>query len=111
MLTRYAIFNGAVKPGKEAAMRAWVTAHLTPLWRQFARAEEVRVLFGVKQDQNGPTIPLMLAITYADESAIAAAMDSPARYKSRDLLPELYAQFFDDVTLWHYTMEREQYFD
>ncbi len=111
MLTRYAIFNGTVKAGQEAAMRAWVNTHLTPLWRQFACAEDVRVLFGVEQDANGPTIPLILAITYADEAAMAAALDSPARYTSRDLLPELYEQFFDDVTLWHYVMEREEFID
>lgn len=111
MITRYAIFGGTVKPGKEAAMRDWVSAHLTPLWRQFACAEEVRVLYGVEQDTNGPTIPLILAITYADHEAMAKGVESPARYAAKDLLPALYDQFYDKVELWHYVMDREQYFD
>ncbi len=111
MITRYAIFGGTVTPGQEAAMRDWVTAHLTPLWRKFACAEEVRVLFGVEQDADGPTIPLILAITYADRDAMAKGVDSPARHAAKDLLPELYARFYDEVALWHYVMDREQYFD
>lgn len=111
MITRYAIFGGQVKAGQEAAMRAWVTEHLTPLWRQFACAEEVRVLYGVEQDADGPNIPLILAITYADRAAMEQGVSSPARYAAKDLLPELYERFYDKVDLWHYVMEREQYFD
>lgn len=111
MITRYAIFGGTVKPGQEAAMRAWVTEHLTPLWRQFACAEEVRVLYGVEQDADGPTIPLILAITYADRAAMQKGVESPARYAAKDLLPELYDRYYDEVVLWHYVMDREQYFN
>lgn len=111
MITRYAIFGGTLKPGMDEDMRAWVTEHLTPLWRKFACAEEVRVLFGVEQDTNGPNIPLILAITYADHDAMAKGVESPARYAAKDLLPELYERFYDEVVLWHYVMEREQYFD
>lgn len=111
MITRYAIFGGSVKPGKEQEMREWVTANLTPLWRKFACAEEVRVLYGVEQDTNGPTIPLILAITYADHDAMEKGVSSPARYEARDLLPELYDRYYDRVELWHYVMDREQYFD
>lgn len=92
-------------------MRAWVTQHLTPLWRQFACAQEVRVLFGVEQDAIGPTIPLILAITYADRAAMGKGVSSPARSAAKDLLPALYDQFYDDVQLWHYVMDREQFFD
>ena len=111
MITRYAIFGGKVKPGQNAAMRAWVTENLTPLWRKFADAEEVRVLYGVEQDENGPAIPLILAITYADEAAMARGVSSPARHEAKALLPELYERFYDEVVLWHYVMDREQYFD
>lgn len=106
MLTRYAIFNGQVKQGQETAMRAYVEDTLAPLWRQFAEAKEVQILFGVEQDANGPNFPLILAITYADRAGMAAALNSPARYESRDLLPAFYETYFDDVTLHHYLMER-----
>ena len=71
----------------------------------------MRVLFGVEQDANGPNIPLILAITYADHAAMEKGVNSPARFASRDLLPTLYDRFYDEVVLWHYVMEREQYFD
>ena len=106
MITRYAIFSGEVVTGKETEMRAFVDEKLTPLWRKFASAEEVRVLFGIEQDKNGPTIPLMLAITYADTAAMEAGLASPARYESKALLAEYYDQFFSRVELFHYVMDR-----
>ncbi len=111
MITRYAMFGGTVKEGKEAEMRAWVSENLTPLWRKFACAEEVRVLYGIDQDPDGPVIPLILAITYADRAAMEIGVNSPARHAAKARLPELYEQFYDKVDLWHYLMDREQYFD
>ncbi len=111
MITRYAIFGGKIKEGQEQAMREWVSEHLTPLWRRFACAEEVRVLYGMDQDPDGPTIPLILAITYADRDAMHKGVTSPARHAAKELLPELYERFYDKVELWHYLMDREQYFD
>ncbi len=111
MITRYAMFGGKVKEGKEAEMRAWVSENLTPLWRKFACAEEVRVLYGIDQDPDGPVIPLILAITYADRAAMEIGVNSPARHAAKARLPELYEQFYDKVDLWHYLMDREQYFD
>lgn len=109
MLTRYAIFDGAVKPEQDAEMRSYVRSTLLPLWRQFASAEDVQILFGVEQDPSGPNIPLILAITYADETAMERALASPARYASRDLLPEFYERFFETVQLYHYVMEAERH--
>ncbi|WP_108880884.1 hypothetical protein [Anderseniella sp. Alg231-50] len=111
MITRYAFFAGTVKPGQEAAMRAFVDERLAPLWRKFACAEQVEVLFGMESDPAGPAIPLVLAITYADHDAMSRALDSPARYESRDLLPDFYERFFEDIHLWHYVFERNQHLD
>jgi len=105
MITRYAMFIGSVREGQEMAMRQWVTEHLKPLWSQFACAEVVRVLYGVEHDANGPEIPLVLAITYADHTAMEKGLNSPARFESRDLLPVFYEKFFTEVTLWHYVMD------
>jgi hypothetical protein len=68
-------------------------------------------MFGAIQDPNGPVIPLILAITYADYDAMEQALASPARYTSRDILPELYDKFFDDITLYHYVMDTERFQD
>jgi len=97
MLTRLAIFEGRVKPGQEAAMRAYVEAKLAPLWRQFQPSEEVRILYAAEAGD----IPLVLAVRYADHTAMEAALDTPARYKSRDMLPAFYERFFDEVDLKH----------
>lgn len=105
MLTRMAIFNGTVKAGQNERMQEWVQRHLAPLWRKFDQAHDVKVMFGVQQDPDGPLIPLVLAITYADETAMAAGLASDARYASRYMLPAFYDAFFDDVTLWHYVLD------
>jgi len=108
MLTRYAIFQGTIRPGMEADMRAYVIDVLAPLWRQFDGAHTVRVMFGVEQDPDGPEFPLVLAITYADAAAMARGLASPARYESRDLLPGFFAKYLDGKLL-HYVMETDSF--
>ena len=83
MLTRLAIFEGRVKPGQEAAMRAYVEAELAPLWRQFQPSEEVRILYAAEAGD----IPLVLAVTYADRASMEAALDTPARRSLRHEVP------------------------
>ena len=51
MITRYALFEGSVRPGKTDAFRAAVLDRLVPLWKQFAGAQEVRVMFGEDRDE------------------------------------------------------------
>ena len=66
-------------------MRAFVTEKLAPLWRQFACAENVQVLFGVENDSGGPTIPLVLAITYRDHDAMAKGLQHPGCFPADDV--------------------------
>ena len=106
MLTRLAIFHGRVRDGQDAAMRRYVEEVLAPLWRQFDGAEDVRVMYGVEQDDGGPEIPLILAITYPDRVAMARALDSPARYESRNLLPAFFETYLDGH-LYHYVMDTD----
>ena len=87
-------------------MRRYVEDVLAPLWRQFDGAEDVRVMFGVEQDDGGPEIPLILAITYPDRAAMARALDSPARYESRNLLPGFFETYLDG-SLNHYLMDTD----
>ena len=90
-------------------MRAYVDQHLKPLWRQFTGAQQISVHYATKQDPNGPVIPLILAITYPNEHAMAQALASPARYESRDMLAGFYQAYFDEVTLYHYELESDSY--
>ena len=62
-------------------------------------AHTVRVMFGVEQDPDGPSYPLILAITYSDAAAMARGLASPARYESRHTLPNFFAKFIDKKLL------------
>ncbi len=46
MITRFALFEGSVKPGKTDEFRTAVKDRLVPLWRQFPGNSDVRVMFG-----------------------------------------------------------------
>ena len=108
MLTRYALFEGRVRPGMDSEMRAYVNDVLAPLWRQFDGAHTVRVMFSVEQDPDCPSYPLILAITYSDAAAMARGLASPARYESRDLLPNFFTTYIDGKLL-HYVMETDSF--
>ena len=54
MITRYALFEGAVKPGQTEAFRTAVKDRLVPLWTQFPGASEVRVMFSDDRDEGAP---------------------------------------------------------
>jgi hypothetical protein len=101
MITKLAIFEGTLKPGKEAEMRAYVERVLRPLWEAFEGAHRVRVLHGTKSDDKGPPIPLILEVDYLTQAHLDQAMASPARVESRDLLPGFYEAFFETVDLRH----------
>ena len=105
MLTKYAFFAGTLKSGCEDEMKAFIDEKLAPLWREFQPSREVRILYGYEQEPKGPTIPLVLAVTYENTEAMAKAMESKARHVAREILPELYDQFFEEVDLWHYVFE------
>ena len=53
-----------------------------------------------------PRFPLVLAIDYPDAKAMARGLASPARYQSRDLLPEFFAKYIDGRLL-HYVMKSD----
>lgn len=104
MITRYALFEGAVKSGQTEAFRAAVLDRLVPLWKQFTGAEEVRVMFGEERDEDAPEFPLILAISYPDRSAMETALATPIRAKSREVTAEIVAEFFDGRIHHHVTV-------
>lgn len=105
MITKCAFFQGTVKAGQETAMRAYVEAELAPLWRGFQPSEDVKILFNIEDDKNGPTIPLALIVTYKDHPSLDQAMETEARYKARDMLSVFCQMFFNEVQLLHYVFE------
>lgn len=108
MITRFALFEGSVKDGQEDAFRAAVLDRLVPLWRQFPNNSDVRVMFGDSRDEGAPEFPLILAISYPDIDAMTAALDSPARFMSKDVTGEIVEEFFDG-RIHHHVTERHEF--
>jgi len=104
MITRFAMFEGSVRPGKTPAFRAAVLEHLVPLWRQFPGNSDVRVMFGEDRDEGAPEFPLILGITYPDRAAMEKALESDVRARSRDVTGQIVAEFFAGRIHHHVTI-------
>lgn len=103
MITRFALFEGTVRPGRTDAFRAAVQERLVPLWTQFIGNTDVRVMFSVERDDGAPEFPLILAISYPDRATMNAALGCPARFASKDVTGEIVAEFFDGRIHHHVT--------
>ncbi len=103
MITRFALFEGSVKPGQTKEFRNAVLERLVPLWRQFPGNTDVRVMFGQDRDEGAPEFPLILAISYPDLDVMNAALECPARFQSKEVTGEIVAQYFDGRIHHHVT--------
>ena len=63
-------------------------------------------MFGVEQDPDGPSFPLLLPITNPDAAEMARGLASLASCESRYLLPNFYAKYIEGKLL-HYAMETD----
>jgi hypothetical protein len=108
MITRFALFEGTVKPGQTPAFRSAVKERLVPLWTQFTGNTDVRVMFGEERDEGAPEFPLILAITYPDRQAMDAALACAARFRSREVTGEIVAEFFEG-RIHHHVTEMNEY--
>ena len=108
MITRFALFEGSVKPGQTEAFKTAVLNRLVPLWTQFPGNTDVRVMFSEDRDPGAPEFPLILAISYADHAAMEGALEAPARFQSKEVTGEIVAEFFDG-RIHHHVTERHEY--
>ncbi len=104
MITRYAVFEGTVAPQNVEAFRAAVLERLVPLWTAFPGNTDVQVTFGEDRDEGAPEYPLILAISYPDTATMEAALDSPARFKSKEVTGEIVAAYFEGRIHHHVTV-------
>jgi len=107
MITRYAFFEGEIHPGREAEFRAFVREKLVPLWTQFPAATEVRIMDELERDAGAPSYAMILAIRYPSRSAVAAALESPARFQSREVTQQLLQMFTGRVH--HHVCQTAEY--
>ena len=103
MITRFALFEGTVQAAAKDDFRQAVLDRLVPLWRQFTGNTGVRVMFSEKRDEGAPEFPLILAITYPDMATMEAALESPARFKSKEVTGEIEEAFFQGRIHHHVT--------
>ena len=82
MLTRTAIYEGAVKPGHEEEFFRRVRDELEPMWRRFPNVKAVRVQRTVSADKDCRPIAMILEMDFADMAAIEDCMASPIRPES-----------------------------
>jgi hypothetical protein len=93
MIIRQAFFEGAIHAGKEDAFKAYVAEMLMPMWLVFPGIREVRVLYDIERDEGAPSYPMVLSTMYESRETLAAALDSPVRYESREATKGLLAMF------------------
>lgn len=103
MITRFAMFEGSVKPGHEEAFRAAVLERLVPLWTKFTSNTDVRVMFSDDRDEGAPEFPLILAISYPDIAGMDSALACPERFQSKEVTGEIVAEHFDGRIHHHVT--------
>ncbi len=93
MLTRTAIYEGKILPGRDNEFFELVKTKLDPLWRQFPHVVAVRVLRLRQADPEAPPIPMILEMDFPSMEAIKEALDSPIRHKAHEATLEVLRLF------------------
>jgi hypothetical protein len=93
MIIRQAFFEGSILSGKEDAFRDYVSQKLMPMWSAFPGIKEVRVLYELEHDEGAPSYSMVLSTTYESRDALAAALNSPIRFESREMTKALLQMF------------------
>lgn len=107
MITRYALFEGHLHPGQTEAFRQAILSEVLPHWKSFPGVLAVRVCFTLERDEGAPEIPLVLAISYPDRSAVDVALASPERARAKDATEAVLARFFTGRIHHHITEAHE----
>jgi len=93
MLTRVAIYEGAITTGTEDAFFADVTARLEPIWRSFPNVLDVRVQRVLTADPGAIPIVMVLEMDFADMAAIEQSLSSDIKTRSHALTLEVLKPF------------------
>lgn len=93
MLTRVAIFEGALEPGSEAPFFADVAARLEPIWRSFPHVLAVRVLRTTAADPGAIPVVMVLEMDFASMADIHASLASDIKTTAHKTTLEVLAPF------------------
>ncbi len=103
MLTRTAIYEGAIKAGHEEAFFQRVRDELEPLWRRFPHVLAVRVQRVRSADADARPIAMILEMDFPDMRAIEDCLASPIRPESHAATVEVMRLF--DGRFYHLVAE------
>ena len=79
MLTRSAIFEGRIHPGREEEFFDIIENSLLPIWRRMPHVQDVRLFRTLDKDMDAPQIILGQQIDYPSRAAIDEALGSSVR--------------------------------
>jgi hypothetical protein len=105
MITRFALFEGHIKPHDVEAFRAAILKDVLPHWNSFPGIIAVRVCFENERDEGAPTLPLILAISYPNRKAVDIALASPERALAKEATEAILARYFTGKVHHHITDE------
>ena len=93
MLTRVAIYEGAIEEGHEDAFFADVAARLEPVWRSFPEVLDVRVQRVRRADPGAIPIVMVLEMDFASQEALDRSLASDIKTRSHALTLEVLKPF------------------
>jgi hypothetical protein len=107
MITRFALFEGHVKPDEIEAFRAAILKDVLPHWQSFPGVIAVRVCFATERDEGAPELPLILAISYPNRVAVDVALASPERALAKAATDAILARYFVGKVHHHITQAND----
>lgn len=93
MITRTAIFEGTVQPGREDEFFDGIEQRLAPLWGKFPHALEVRFYRVDQCDDPERPVAMIQQVDYPSLEAMREAITSPQRDAARAVTMELMELF------------------
>ena len=102
MMTRVAVFEGAITSGGEDAFFADVTARLEPVWRSFPHVQAVRVLRTTEADPGAIPVVMVLEMDFASlddiRDCLASDIKTKAHAATLEVLKPFTGRFFHFIT-------------
>ena len=102
MMTRVAVFEGAITSGGEDAFFADVKAKLEPVWRSFPHVQAVRVLRTTEADPGAIPVVMVLEMDFASlddiRDCLASDIKTRAHAATLEVLKPFTGRFFHFIT-------------
>lgn len=103
MLTRTAVYEGTVAPGREDEFFRRVEAELEPMWRRFPGVTAVRVQRTLSADPDCRPIAMVLEMDFPDMAAVERCLASNIRPESHAATEAVMKLF--DGRFYHFVAE------